>query len=246
MSAPTGFAAPTRTIARAASADRARTGGPGPPSPAAAASDRLIRLIDVTVASVLLAVLAPLLAITWLAVRLDSTGPAIFRQQRLGRHGAPFTLYKFRTMAVHTDDGPHRHYVTALLASSAGSGDVAGEGGAFKLAGDPRITRLGRLLRRSSIDELPQLVNVVRGDMSLVGPRPALAYEAAHYSRRDTHRFAVLPGITGLWQVSGRNLLSMRDMLELDVRFVEHRSLRLYLSILARTPREVLRPSGAR
>jgi lipopolysaccharide/colanic/teichoic acid biosynthesis glycosyltransferase len=193
----------------------------------------------VTVCVLALMVLWPLLAALVLAVRLSSPGPAVFRQERLGLGKRPFTLLKFRTMYVDRGDAPHRAYVTLLLTQEAPP--RGGDRGLFKLEEDPRVTPLGRWLRRTSLDELPQLVNVLRGDMSLVGPRPALAWEAAFYRDVDHLRFQVLPGITGLWQVSGRSRLSMREGLALDVEYVRRRSLRLDLWILARTIPTLLR-----
>jgi lipopolysaccharide/colanic/teichoic acid biosynthesis glycosyltransferase len=174
-----------------------------------------------------------------LAVRLSSRGPAVFRQERLGHRGRPFTLLKFRTMYTDADDAVHRAYVTQLLTKEAPV--TGGSSGLFKLEADPRITPVGRWLRRASLDELPQLVNVLRGEMSLVGPRPALAWEAELYHESDHRRFDVLPGITGLWQVSGRSRLSMREALALDVEYVRRRSLWLDVMILARTIPTVLR-----
>jgi lipopolysaccharide/colanic/teichoic acid biosynthesis glycosyltransferase len=164
----------------------------------------------------------------------------IFRQPRLGLAGRPFTLYKLRTMVDGNDDAEHRAYVAALL-----NGDAERNGGIYKLTDDPRITRVGRMLRRFSLDEVPQLVNVLRGDMSVVGPRPPLASETELYEARDWARLACLPGITGLWQVSGRCELTYRDMIELDIEYVERWSPWLDLSIIARTPRAILSRRGA-
>jgi len=188
------------------------------------------RLLDVVLASAGLLALSPLLAALWLLVRFDSPGPAVFSQQRLGRGEHPFTLYKFRSMRTGTSDAIHREYVTKML---AGATDTVN--GLYKLDGDPRVTPLGAWLRRTSLDELPQLVNVVRGDMSLVGPRPVLAWEAEMFDDAARVRFRVRPGLTGLWQVSGRARLTMRQALELDAQYVRRQSLWLDLTILART-----------
>jgi lipopolysaccharide/colanic/teichoic acid biosynthesis glycosyltransferase len=201
------------------------------------------RAMDVVLTCACLAVIWPLLAAIWLAVRLTSPGPAIFRQERLGLGGRPFTLYKFRTMATGAPDSLHRQYVTALLTQDQPS--VTGATGLYKLDGDPRVTSVGRWLRRTSLDELPQLINVLRGEMSLVGPRPCLAWEAELYRERDRRRFDVLPGITGLWQVSGRSRLTMREALDLDVEYVRRRSLLLDVVILTRTVRCLLRVEAA-
>jgi lipopolysaccharide/colanic/teichoic acid biosynthesis glycosyltransferase len=200
------------------------------------------RSLDLLLAGSLLVVLSPLLLALAVAVRLTSRGPAIFRQERLGLGGRPFMVLKFRTMYTDADDAVHRAYVTQLLTDEAPA--AGGSSGLFKLEADPRITPLGRWLRRTSLDELPQLINVLRGEMSLVGPRPALAWEAQLYRESDRQRFDVLPGITGLWQVSGRSRLSMREALALDVEYVRRRSLWLDLVILARTIPTVLRPEA--
>jgi lipopolysaccharide/colanic/teichoic acid biosynthesis glycosyltransferase len=224
----------------------ARTPPVPPPAlaPAAPRARRAAkRLLDLTVASACLIVAAPLLVTVAAAIRLTTPGPALFRQVRLGRHRRPFELRKFRTMYHGCPDDVHRAYVTQLL-SAAPPAD-GGQPGVFKLRHDPRITPLGRLLRRTSIDELPQLLNVLRGDMSLVGPRPALAWEADMFGAGYDHRFAVPPGLTGLWQVSGRNTLTMRQGLDLDLEYVRRQNLALDLWILAKTIPVVLSTRGA-
>jgi lipopolysaccharide/colanic/teichoic acid biosynthesis glycosyltransferase len=178
-------------------------------------------------------VLSPLLGLLWCMVRWTSPGPALFRQERLGRDKRPFTLLKFRTMDSNNDDRIHRQYVTSLL--SEGEVPTGGQRGFYKLETDPRITKVGAWLRRFSLDELPQLFNVLRGQMSLVGPRPVLAWEAEMFRPSDHQRFDVKPGITGLWQVSGRSRLSYRQQLELDVEYVRRRSFGLDLAILVGT-----------
>ncbi|GAA4207871.1 sugar transferase [Actinocatenispora rupis] len=201
------------------------------------------RTLDVIVAATLLVLLAPLLALVWLVAWLsDGAGGVIFRQLRVGRDGAPFVLYKFRTMYAGAPDDTHRAYVRQLLVSAE---PECGGNGLYKLARDPRITRLGALLRRTSVDELPQLVNVLRGEMSLVGPRPALPYETELFPPEYGERFRVPPGLTGLWQVSGRNKLTMRQGLDLDLEYVRRRTLRLDLAILLRTVPAVLHIGGA-
>jgi lipopolysaccharide/colanic/teichoic acid biosynthesis glycosyltransferase len=198
------------------------------------------RALDVAVSLVLLVILSPLLAFLMLLVRLTSAGPALFRQERLGCDRRSFTMLKLRTMYVGRDDRIHRDYVTRLL--SAGVAPAASPGtGLYKLDADPRVTRVGIWLRRSSLDELPQLVNVLRGEMSLVGPRPVLAWEAEMFAEQYQRRFAVKPGLTGLWQVSGRSRLSMGEALELDVVYVAQRSFMFDLIILIRTIPAVLR-----
>jgi len=203
------------------------------PSEAAARTAAGKRVLDLVVASLALVLLAPLLAVLWLCVRLSSPGVAVFRQQRLGRAERPFTIYKFRSMRVDNDDAVHREFVGRMLTHPA-SAPTASDG-LYKLVGDPRITPVGKWLRRTSLDELPQLVNVVRGDMSLVGPRPVLAWEAELFPAAARVRFRVRPGLTGLWQVSGRARLTMPQALELDAEYVRRQSFRLDLTILART-----------
>jgi lipopolysaccharide/colanic/teichoic acid biosynthesis glycosyltransferase len=206
------------------------------------------RLLDITVAAVALTVAAPLMVLAALAVRFSSPGPVIFRQERVGRTGRSFTLYKFRTMRSDAPDDAHRALVSALITEPDGedAGVTRAEGASYKLDDDDRVTPVGRWLRRYSIDELPQFFNVLEGSMAVVGPRPGLPYEAELYGDVERRRLLVKPGITGLWQVSGRNHLSMREMFELDARYVDERSVRLDLEILARTPLELVRPSGAR
>jgi len=187
-----------------------------------------------TAALLALTALAPVLLTLAAVVRLESRGPALFRQTRIGRDGRPFTMLKLRTMCA---DAEQRR--PDLVAASL-DGHVL-----FKLPEDPRITRVGRFLRRYSLDELPQLVNVVRGDMALVGPRPALADEVARYTTEARRRLAVTPGLTGLWQVSGRSDLSWEESVRLDVRYVENWSIALDAQILVRTVRAVLSHHGA-
>jgi lipopolysaccharide/colanic/teichoic acid biosynthesis glycosyltransferase len=173
------------------------------------------RALDVAGASVALALASPALAVAALAVKLEDGGPVLYRQRRVGLHGREFELVKLRTMVV----GAERE----------GAGWAVNEG-------DPRITRVGRLLRRLSLDELPQLWNVVRGDMSLVGPRPTLSYQVERYTARQRRRLEVKPGITGWAQIHGRARLPWDERIELDVWYVEHRSPRVDLKILLRTP----------
>lgn len=201
------------------------------------------RTFDLLVATTAVVLLSPLLGVIWLLIRVTSPGSAVFRQERIGRHGRPFVVYKFRTMVAGGSDDRHREYVMSLITDDAGSPDAVE--GVYKLVDDDRITSVGRWLRRSSLDELPQLFNVLEGSMSLVGPRPGLAYEVELYGDLERRRLLVKPGITGLWQVSGRNNLTMRQMFELDSVYVDEQSILLDLRILSKTPREMLRPSGA-
>jgi len=201
------------------------------------------RLIDVSLSLALLMILAPVLLLLWCLVRFTSSGPAFFRQERVGRDMRSFTMLKLRTMYVDNHDQIHRNYITHLL--SAEEPVAAGENGLFKLDGDPRVTRLGAWLRRTSLDELPQLLNVLRGEMSLVGPRPVLPWEAEMFEERYLRRFLVKPGISGLWQVSGRSRLTMKEALELDVEYADRQSLALDLIIILRTVPTIL-GGGAR
>ena len=202
---------------------------------------RAKRALDVVLGSAALVALSPLLAVVAVLIRLTSRGPVLFRQPRVGWHGQPFTMLKFRTMAENHDDRALREIIELELAGNGRRDDES-----FKLAEDPRITRIGRWLRRTSIDELPQLINVVRGEMSLVGPRPALAWEHEMFPAEYRRRAEVMPGITGLWQVSGRSRLGTLEMLRLDVEYVNSQSLVLDVSILARTPLVLARGDGAR
>jgi exopolysaccharide biosynthesis polyprenyl glycosylphosphotransferase len=190
--------------------------------------------MDKVVAAAALVVIAPVLLALALAVRMDTPGPVLFRQERVGVNGRSFTMLKFRSMVVDADQ-----QLEALRADNISDGLL------FKLRDDPRVTRVGRWLRRLSLDELPQLVNVLTGSMSLVGPRPPLPSEVAAYDSSVRRRLLVKPGLTGLWQVSGRSDLSWDEAVRLDLRYVENWSLVLDLLILWRTGRAVLRRSGA-
>jgi len=192
------------------------------------------RIIDVAGAAVGLALATPLLFLIALAVRLDSPGPIIFRQPRVGLGGRIFWMYKFRSM--HEDAGEEQE---TLVHMNEAKGPI------FKIRRDPRLTRVGRFLRRTSLDELPQLVNVMRGEMSLVGPRPNLPSEVEEYQEWHKKRLEVLPGMTGLWQVSGRSHLSFAEMVLLDIYYIDHWSLWLDIKILMRTIPKVLFGEGA-
>lgn len=191
------------------------------------------RSLDVVLSGLLLIILFPFLVVTVLAIRLTSRGRAIYRQQRIGLNGRPFTLLKFRSMRTDTDTSTHRDYATQWIYGSAK--DEASEGAVYKIDGDQRVTGVGRVLRATSFDEVPQLWNVFRGDMSLVGPRPPIPYEVESYTEWHRRRLAVPPGVTGLWQVTGRNHLSFDEMIKLDLDYIERWTLGLDLSILIRT-----------
>ncbi len=192
------------------------------------------RTLDVCVAGVLLVLLAPVMAVIALAIRLESPGAIIFRQVRLGRHGRPFIFYKFRGMVA--DAEARRSQLEHL-------NEV--DGPIFKMRNDPRVTRVGRFLRRTSLDELPQLWNVLKGDMSLVGPRPPIPSEVARYDAWQCNRLLVTGGITGLWQVSGRSALTFQEMVELDLQYIKQWSFWLDVRILLRTILVVLSRNGA-
>jgi lipopolysaccharide/colanic/teichoic acid biosynthesis glycosyltransferase len=177
-------------------------------------------------------------------IYLDSPGPVLFRQQRIGLYGRPFTFLKFRSMRVDADSAPHRQFATAFIQGKA-QPQPSDSGQLYKLVRDRRVTRVGHFLRRSSLDELPQLWNVLRGEMSLVGPRPPIPYEVECYRPEHLRRLTVKPGITGLWQVSGRSATTFEQMVALDVAYIRRRSLLLDLSILWRTvPVVLLRKDG--
>jgi lipopolysaccharide/colanic/teichoic acid biosynthesis glycosyltransferase len=213
------------------------------PRSATAAWDLSCRVLDLTVSLITLVLLSPVLVLIAIAIRLESPGPAIFRQRRVGRDQREFTVNKFRTMRKDVSSDVHQQFVLKLI---AGDAPPSTEGKPrFKLAVDDRVTRVGRFLRKSSLDELPQLWNVVRGEMSLVGPRPPIPYEVDHYPQHWFERFEVKPGLTGLWQVSGRSELTLEEMIALDNEYVQRRSLRLNIEILLRTIPAVLRARGA-
>jgi lipopolysaccharide/colanic/teichoic acid biosynthesis glycosyltransferase len=205
------------------------------------------RAMDIFGSALLLLISGPVCLLIASAIKVSSTGPVLFRQRRIGQYGKPFTFLKFRSMQVDNNASIHKEYVTQLIAGQAQRNSTDGNGdGVYKLTNDVRITRVGRFLRRSSLDELPQLWNVLRGEMSLVGPRPAIPYELAAY--QIWHRRRVLqvkPGITGLWQVNGRSRVKFDEMVRLDLRYAETWSPWLDVKILLRTPRAVLEGQGA-
>lgn len=204
-------------------------------APRANRASRVVKAtLDVVVAAILLVVLCPLLLVLMIAVRLDSAGPAVFRQVRVGRDGKHFQVLKLRTMVSGAED-----LKAGLLAANEYDGVL------FKMKQDPRITRFGGLLRRSSMDELPQLVNVLRREMSLVGPRPSLPDEVALMDEDAMRRFAVRPGITGLWQVSGRSNLGWSEAKALDTYYADNWTVSGDLLILLRTAKAVVSAEGA-
>src|SRR6266403_909568 len=190
---------------------------------------------DLVIASVALAILSPLWLLIALLIELDSRGPVFYKQERVGMDGRVFLFYKFRTMRAGTDDAEHREFQKRYISGQPDSNQGDDDRPAYKLRADDRVTRLGRLLRRTSIDELPQLFNVLRGDMSIVGPRPPIPYEVESYQLWHRKRLDMKPGITGLWQVSGRNRLPFDEMVRMDLYYIENWSLLLDIKIILQT-----------
>jgi lipopolysaccharide/colanic/teichoic acid biosynthesis glycosyltransferase len=197
----------------------------------------LKRVIDVVLCATALLVLLPFLVALALAIKLHSPGPVLFRQTRVGKDGKTFTFLKFRSMRVNADTSIHRAHMEQLIKNGS---SMPANGKSAKLEGDPRITGLGRILRKTSLDELPQLINVLQGEMSLVGPRPPIPYEVELYQAWHKRRFEVLPGITGWWQVKGRNRVSFDDAMRMDVFYVDHLSFWVDLKIVILTPLAML------
>lgn len=213
------------------------------PSRSKRAQLRVKRILDLVGGLLLFLVFSPLFLIIAIAVKATSPGPVLFRQSRVGQYGHRFTFLKFRSMYVDSDDTAHKEYVSKLIAGAAERIVVSGNGhGVYKLANDPRITKIGKFLRKSSLDELPQFLNVIRGDMSLVGPRPPLPYEIAAYQTWHRRRLLLVkPGITGLWQVKGRSQVTFEDMVRLDLQYATAWSPWLDIKILLLTPGAVIK-----
>jgi len=192
------------------------------------------RSLDLTASAIGLLLVSPIVALVALAVKLESRGPVLFRQERLGLGGRPFTLYKFRSMFSSAEQSRHRDHVRELI-----RGDATAVGPAeevwLPIAADPRVTRLGAFLRRSHLDELPQLINIVRGEMSLVGPRPPIPYEVEVYEPWHLRRLSVVPGLTGLWQATAWGRVSFDEGVALDLAYVDQRSFEFDLRIIGRT-----------
>ncbi len=193
------------------------------------------RVIDILVSGIAILLLSPILLVLVIAVRSDG-GPAIFKQWRVGKNGTLFRIYKFRSMCVNADS-------PEMLQKLAAFNEM--DGPAFKIKEDPRITKVGRFIRRTSLDELPQLFNIFKGDMSIVGPRPALEQEVAQYSETDGYRLLVKQGLTCYWQCSGRNNISFKEWMKLDAKYVQERSLWTDLKIVLKTIPAVLTGNGA-
>src|SRR6266516_3837591 len=196
--------------------------------------ERTKRLLDVLFSLLIFIPLCVIIAIVALCIRLDSEGPIFFRQKRVGRNGVEFDILKFRSMYVNSDDSLHREAIAKYM-----SGQRIGEGVAndlsYKDVDDPRVTKVGRFLRKTSIDELPQFFNVLRGEMTLVGPRPPLPYEVENYSLHDKLRLSGMPGLTGPWQVYGRSRVPFQEMVEMDIAYLRRQTLREDLKLIALT-----------
>ncbi len=204
------------------------------------------RSIDIVGSLVALALLSPFLVMIAVAIKLTSRGPILFKQQRLGQYGTRFTFLKFRSMFYQNDPKIHQNYVKQFISGKHDPPPAGGGEGVFKIQDDPRVTPVGRFLRRTSLDELPQFLNVLKGEMSLVGPRPPIPYEIETYELWHRRRFLeVKPGITGLWQVTGRSRTKFDDMVRLDLKYARTWSPWLDIKILLRTPTAVLRGDGA-
>jgi lipopolysaccharide/colanic/teichoic acid biosynthesis glycosyltransferase len=200
------------------------------------------RMMDIAGGTVLLALFSPIFLVIAIAIKATSKGPVFFRQSRSGLHGTPFAMLKFRSMYADSDSHQHQEYVRQLIAGVARTNPSTTDGhGVYKLTSDSRVTAVGAWLRRSSLDELPQLINVVKGEMSLVGPRPPIHYEVEEYELWHRRRLIeAKPGITGLWQVAGRNRIPFDEMVRLDLKYAQSWSPWLDLKILLRTPKAVL------
>jgi lipopolysaccharide/colanic/teichoic acid biosynthesis glycosyltransferase len=210
-------------------------------------SRTLKRALDIAGSLLALVFLAPVFILIAVAIRVSSPAPVLFRQTRLGENGAPFTFLKFRSMHAANDSSAHQAYVTQLIAGAKGCDNQA-QGGApvYKLTGDPRVTPIGRFLRRTSLDELPQFLNVLAGEMSLVGPRPPIPYEFACYDIWHRRRLLqVKPGITGIWQVEGRSRVKFDDMVRMDIAYARSWTVLGDIRILLKTPRAVVWGAGA-
>jgi lipopolysaccharide/colanic/teichoic acid biosynthesis glycosyltransferase len=211
---------PTREVAHLSELALGRTSG------------RSKRLFDLLLGCLLLVLVTPLSIAIALLIKLTSSGPVLFRQERIGQHGRPFVMYKFRTMEHGADPSVHEAYFQQYVKGVTAPGE---QGDVYKLRRDPRITPVGVVLRRLALDEIPQLLNVVKGEMSLVGPRPPLEYEVQLYSPRDLQRLSVMPGMTGIWQIKGRDSVNFSTMVELDLEYIRRQSLLLDLTIVLAT-----------
>jgi exopolysaccharide biosynthesis polyprenyl glycosylphosphotransferase len=203
------------------------------------------RIFDVLVGSILIILLSPVIALVAVLIKLDSPGPVIYRQTRVGENGKPFTMLKFRSMRVDADSSVHQKYVTHLIRRNLSPKESSTGKTGLKMKTDDRVTRIGRFIRKASLDELPQFFNVVRGDMSLVGPRPSLPYEVELYKDWHKGRLHALPGLTGPWQVNARNQVSFDEMVRMDIDYIRRQSFWMDVVMLLKTPWVVLTAKGA-
>ncbi len=201
------------------------------------------RALDVLLSGLALLVLSPALAVIALLVRRSSPGPIFFVQERIGKNGIPFKFYKFRTMVHNSDDAIHRQFA-AMFINGGSDTEKKDSGKVFKMTNDPRVTAIGRWLRKTSLDELPQLWNILKGEMTIVGPRPPIAYELDHYLPWHHERLRVTPGLTGLWQVSGRSNVPFEEMVRLDIHYINSWTILEDVRIILKTIPVVLRGSG--
>jgi exopolysaccharide biosynthesis polyprenyl glycosylphosphotransferase len=198
-------------------------------------------MFDVAVASLSLLILSPILLVIAILVKRSGPGPVLFCQQRIGKDGTPFNFYKFRSMVNNSDDAIHRQFAAMFI----NGGDIpTANSSVFKMTDDPRITRIGKWLRKTSMDELPQLLNILKGEMSIVGPRPPIAYELDHYQPWHYERLRVSPGLTGLWQVSGRSNVPFEEMVRLDIHYINNWTLWNDLKIICKTVPVVINGDG--
>jgi exopolysaccharide biosynthesis polyprenyl glycosylphosphotransferase len=217
-----------------------------PQNTSAKASQWIKRSIDIIGSLCALILLSPFLILVAVVIKLTSKGPILFKQQRLGQYGARFTFLKFRSMYFQSDAKIHQNYVKQFISGNHDQAQPGGQSGVYKIQDDPRVTPVGRFLRKTSLDELPQFLNVLKGEMSLVGPRPPIPYEVETYELWHRRRFLeVKPGITGLWQVEGRSRTRFDEMVRLDLKYARTWSPWLDIKILLRTPTAVLRGDGA-
>ena len=192
------------------------------------------RILDIVFTLLILLPFCIVILLVAIMIRLDSKGPIFFRQKRVGLNGTEFSMFKFRSMYVNSDDATHREAIKQFMNGAHLNGDVDANN-LYKLVDDPRITRIGRFIRKTSIDELPQFINVLRGEMTLVGPRPPLPYEVEAYSLRDKQRLCAKPGLTGMWQVYGRSRVTFSNMVEMDIAYLQQQSIWQDFKLIALT-----------
>ena len=201
-------------------------------------------VLDYFVAAILLIITSPLFLVVYVGIKLHSPGPVFFYQKRIGKDGKPFRMIKFRSMRVNADSTPHKEYVQSLIKQNTRPRDLGKETLKLEAEADSRITGLGKFLRSFGLDELPQLINVLKGEMSIVGPRPSLDYELEVYEEWHKQRLAVLPGITGVWQVTAHNSVPFNEMVQIDMDYIQNASLWLDLKVMLLTPIEMLKKKG--